>query len=45
MKVELVRILKLFPNYIPATKKGKPIRYRIYQPFEFSYAYHAIDKE
>ena len=37
MKAELVRILKLFPNSIPATKDGKPIRYRVYQPFEFIY--------
>jgi hypothetical protein len=38
MKEELVRILKLLPNNTPATKDGKPIRYRSYQPFEFSYS-------
>jgi len=34
---ELIRILKLLPNRIPGTRDGKPARFRIYQPFEFSY--------
>ena len=45
MKAELVRILKLFPNRIPATKNGKPIRYRVYQPFEFIYKTETINND
>lgn len=34
---ELIRILKMLPKRIPGTRDGKPARFRIYQPFEFSY--------
>nr|WP_084407000.1 energy transducer TonB [Pedobacter panaciterrae] len=37
MKNELVRILKLLPSYTPGTRDGKPVRFRMYQPFEFKY--------
>ena len=37
MKAEIVRILKLLPNYKPATRDGKPVRYVLYQPFSFEY--------
>jgi len=42
MKEELVRILKLLPKSIPATRDGKPIRYRNYQPFEFTYKHEDV---